>query len=80
MFAATLTTDHKSTSSLGHHVKQCWGEEIVAKAAEAKNIQVVREGLKTAELKHGSITAVFERTGKGKVTYSHRPHTNEETR
>jgi hypothetical protein len=74
------TTDHKSTSSLGCHAKQCWGEETVTKAAEAKNVQVVREGLKTAELKDGSIMAVFERTGKGKVTCSHRPHTNEETR
>jgi hypothetical protein len=38
----------------------------------------VREGM--AKLVDGSITAHFERKGKGKVTYSHRPHTKAETR
>ena len=46
----------------------------------ASNIESAREALKGAELRDGSITAVFERTGKGKVSYSHRNHTEEETR
>ena len=36
-------------------------------------------GLLNTNLRDGSITAVFERTGNGKVTYSHRPHTENET-
>ena len=36
-------------------------------------------GLPNTNLRDGSITAVFERTGKGKVTYSHRPQTENET-
>ena len=30
--------------------------------------------------KNGSITAVFERVGKGNATYSHRQHTKMETK
>ena len=45
----------------------------------ASNIELAREVLKGAELCDGSITAVFERTGKGKVSYSHQNHTEEET-
>ena len=37
----------------------------------ASNIQLAHEVLKGAELRDGSITAMFERTGKGKVSYSH---------
>ena len=49
------------------------------KSEEASNIASARDALKKADLRDGSITAVFERTGKGKVTYSHRPHTENET-
>ena len=38
----------------------------------------VREGI--TQLVDGSITAHFERKGKEKITYSHRPHTKAETR
>lgn len=44
-----------------------------------KNITLAREALKGAELHDGSITAVFERSGKRKVTYSHKTHTAMET-
>ena len=74
------TRDNKSTGSLHCHAKLCWGDEIVAKADETKDVGIAHAGLKGAKLKDGSITAVFKRTGKGKVTYSHRPHTNAETR
>lgn len=73
-------TDSKSTSGLRRHAKICWGEEIIERAAESKNIEEARKALKEAKLVDGSITAVFERTGKGKVTYSARQHTRSETR
>ena len=74
------TGDSKSTGSLRRHAKLCWGSDIVAQADATKDVGIARAGLKDAELKDGSITAVFERTGKGKITYSHRPHTHAETR
>ncbi len=50
------------------------------KSEEASNIASARDALKKVDLHDGSITAVFEQMGKGKVTYSHRPHTENETR
>lgn len=73
------TTDCKSTSNLKRHAIMCWGTENVDRALAAKvNIDEARVTL--AGLKDGSITAAFERTGKGKVSYSHRQHTKAETR
>ena len=74
------TSDKNSTGSLRRHAKLCWGEENIARADEAKNIEEARRALKEAKLINGTITAVFERTGKGKVTYSARQHTKSETR
>lgn len=62
------------------HAINCWGRENVENSENASNIETAREALKGAELRDGSITAVFERTGKGKVSYSHRNHTKAETR
>ena len=54
---------------------------MVERAVNAKDIESARRTLQGAKLKKdGSITAVFERNGKGKVTYSHRQHTVAETR
>ena len=74
------TKDRASTKTLRAHAIKCWGQEIVDKSEDAKNITSAREALKGVELRDGSITAVFQRTGKGKVTYSHRTHTAKETR
>jgi hypothetical protein len=74
------TKDRASTKTLRAHAIKCWGQEIVEKSEDAKNITSAREALKGAELRDGSITAVFERSGKGKVTYSHKTHTTTETR
>jgi hypothetical protein len=74
------TSDSKSTGSLRRHAKICWGEENIARADEAKNIEQARQALKDAKLINGTITAVFERTGKGKITYAARQHTKSETR
>jgi len=72
--------DKASTSSLKCHAYACWGRDLVDKAKTAGGIDNVRKGLKGAELRDGTITAVFERVGKGMTTYSHTPHTRTETR
>jgi hypothetical protein len=65
------------------HAKNCWGDENVRKALEMKgelSVDGVRNGLALAKLHDGSITASFERKGKGAVTFSTRQHTYMETR
>ncbi|KAF4612580.1 hypothetical protein D9613_012727 [Agrocybe pediades] len=72
--------DAKSTSNLKHHAIRCWGETLVEQAMKTANVESIREGLKDAKLVDGSITVVFKRNGKGKITYSHRQHTASQTR
>ena len=75
--------DRNSTSNMHKHAKNCWGEENVSKALETKgelSINDVRKSLSQAKLHDGSITASFERKGKGSVTFSTRQHTYMETR
>jgi len=73
------TADRKSTSNLKRHAIACWGRETVDAALEVKvDISSARKTLKT--VKDGSLTTAFERKGKGKVSYSHRPHTKAESR
>jgi hypothetical protein len=60
-------------------IGNCWGCDIVDNSEDANTIESARQALKGAELRDGSITAVFDRTGKGKITYSHRTHTESET-
>jgi hypothetical protein len=74
------TNDAKSTSNLRKHAKRCWGDEIVATADQAKNANEVRATTVSGALDSKSITAAFERKGKGKVTYSHRQHSKAEAR
>jgi hypothetical protein len=73
------TTDCKSTGNLRKHARVCWGVEAVAAADETGNLGAALDGL-TKLKKDGSITEAFERTGKGKVTYSHRQHTTTQSR
>jgi hypothetical protein len=75
--------DRNSTSNMHKHAKNCWGEETVSKALDTKgelSISDVRKSLGQAKLHDGSITASFERKGKGSVTFSTRQHTYTETR
>jgi hypothetical protein len=59
----------------------CWGEEIVKKAMEERpDVRTARAALAKAEMKNGTLTATFKRTGKGKLTFSARQHTYEEAR
>jgi hypothetical protein len=74
------TSDRKSTGNLRQHAKMCWGDETVKGADNCRDVDLARDALKKATIKDGSITAAFERTGKGKITYSHRQHTRTETR
>ncbi|KAG0698044.1 hypothetical protein DFH29DRAFT_810877, partial [Suillus ampliporus] len=72
--------DAKSTSNMAKHVKRCWGEIAYEAAQEAKTAASARESIVGSILTTGSITSLFERKGKGKVTYSHRQHTKSETK
>ncbi|KAH6906660.1 hypothetical protein BKA70DRAFT_1224012 [Coprinopsis sp. MPI-PUGE-AT-0042] len=62
------TKDASSTSNLRKHALKCWGEEAVTSACTATSAADVR------------IDMMFQRTGKGKVSYSHRQHTSVENK
>jgi hypothetical protein len=72
--------DAKSTSNLRKHAKQCWGAETVEAADRMKDASEARRSGIASGHPNGSITALFERAGKGKVTFSHRQHTKMETK
>ena len=74
------TGDAKSMSSLRRHAKNCWDEEAVQAADNTEDLASARVILTKTKLRDGSITAKFERIGKGKVTYSHRQHTSTKSR
>ncbi|KAA1478817.1 hypothetical protein DENSPDRAFT_788475 [Dentipellis sp. KUC8613] len=74
------TTDAMSTSNMRKHARQCWGEDVVRAADLAGNVSVARDKVTKPFLKDGSITAAFVRSGKGKITYSHRQHMKTETK
>lgn len=75
------TSDRNSTGNLRKHARLCWGDEILRGADDCGDLKSTREGLDRAKkLRDGSITAIFQRNGKGKVTYSHRQHTKAQTR
>ena len=74
------TGDAKSTGNMRKHAKKCWGAEVVAAADKAKSAKEVCATTVKGILNPQSITAAFERTGKGKVTYSHKQHTKTEAR
>lgn len=78
----TDTKDARSTSNLRKHVKVCkgWGDAILKAADDAQNAQEVKTKIIRRFLSDGTITAVFERKGKGTITYSHRQYTRDETR
>lgn len=73
--------DATSTSNLRTHVRQCkrWGEDILM---EVSNIKGLDEARSMAEsfTRTGTITKIFKRLGKGKLTFSTRQHRPYETR
>lgn len=72
--------DTTSTGNLRKHVRNCksWGEEVLD-AADGMKSSDVRTRLRDL-VRSGSIEKAFERVGKGRVSYSSRPHTRAETR
>ena len=60
------------------HVKTCWGLPALKVADSAANADDVHTKIVPGILRDGSITAAFERKGKGKIPYSNRPHTRQE--
>lgn len=71
-------SDAKSTGNMHRHVRICWGEDVVAAIAQAKNITAARDVVKQYTLNR-TITDAFKRTGKGKALYSHWLPTKAET-
>ena len=74
------TGDAKSTGNMQKHAKKCWSAEVIASADKAKNANEVRLTTVKGSLDPQTIMAAFERTGKGKVKFSHRQHTKTESR
>lgn len=74
------TKDKSSTGNLVRHVKVCWGKECWVAANACHTAEEARESVTKPYNISGSITASFSRTGKGKVTYSHRCHTKAKTK
>ena len=72
--------DRKSTGNLRKHAKSCWGAEAVEAVETVKTAAKACEHVVKPLQTNGSITAVFERTKKGNITYSHRQHTKTETK
>ena len=75
--------DRGSTSNLHEHAKICWGGEIVSKALVTKRdftINEVCQSLAKAKVQDETITAIFERNGKGNILFSTKQHTYTETR
>lgn len=67
--------DAKSTRNLLKHVctSKCWGEDVYNQISKARDIDAAHAGMK-GYLANGSILVAF---GKGQLTYSSHPMTNE---
>jgi hypothetical protein len=74
------TGDKSSTGNLIKHVKQCWGDEVWKAASQCKDACEAHAAVVKPFAKSGNITANFERTGKGTISYMHRQHTKTETK
>ncbi|KAG6821930.1 hypothetical protein H0H92_016061, partial [Tricholoma furcatifolium] len=76
------TNDKGSTSNLRSHAQKCWGSEAFEEAYKTKDIKKVREVVeKFKSAPDGNLVSMFAKLGaKGVVSYSHRQHTEYETR
>lgn len=76
------TKDSQSTSNLRSHIKNCkgWGEDVLKLADQARDVDEARSKITKNWKRSRTLTAVFERNNKSKVTYSTRSHTKPETR
>jgi hypothetical protein len=72
----TNKADQGSTGNLRKHIKKCWGQNVLDVADKAKDKQAALPMVKNF-MNTGKITTIFERKGKGEITYSimqHKPH------
>lgn len=53
------------------HTKKCWSPDIIASVDKANNADDIQGTTVKGALDPQSITATFERKGKGNVTFSH---------
>ncbi|KAL1740724.1 hypothetical protein HDZ31DRAFT_46927, partial [Schizophyllum fasciatum] len=74
------TSDRVSTSNLQNHAISCWGKAAVEAAKMRGSAKEARDSVTTPVKRDGDIKLAFERKGKGKITYSTRPHTKTETK
>ena len=72
--------DRSSTGNLIKHVKSCWGNAAYEAAKDCQHANDARESVVKPLTTSGTITAAFDRKGKGKVNYRHRQHTKTETK
>ena len=74
------TQDARSMGNMRKHVRAClsWGSAALEAVDSAADANEVRTIIVPGILKNGSITALFERKGKGKRSYSNRPLTHAE--
>ncbi|KAF8328311.1 hypothetical protein F5887DRAFT_897991, partial [Amanita rubescens] len=70
--------DTNSTGNLKKHAERCWKPEVVQETFDANNLKEAREVIAT--VRDGTITSHFERSGKGKETYSNVQLTKAEIR
>jgi hypothetical protein len=72
--------DSTFTSNMRKHVEACWGQGALKAGMATGTAKDAHESVVNKLRGSGSITAVFERKGKGKVTFSHHQHTKTETK
>ncbi|KAL1725340.1 hypothetical protein EV714DRAFT_221514, partial [Schizophyllum commune] len=72
------TGDKVSTSNMTRHAITCWGKRAVDVAQSYETATAAQESVTTPMKKDGDIKLSFECKGKGKITYTTRPHTKTE--
>jgi len=65
------TKDARSIGNLWKHMKSCWGNQVVEASDQTKEAVEALELVVKPLSKDGSITVLFKRVRKGKVSYSH---------
>jgi hypothetical protein len=69
-----VTQFKADAQNLIKHVKSCWGDTAYEAAVNCGHTNDARASVVKPLVTMGTITAAFERKGKGKVTYRHRQH------
>ncbi|KAJ7281689.1 hypothetical protein C8J57DRAFT_1433533 [Mycena rebaudengoi] len=62
--------DKLSTGALQKHVKKCWGSDVLDSLDAAADVGVAHEKICKPYKLNGTITAVFERIGQEKLTWT----------